>query len=204
MDNYREKVFDRVFEQLDKLVLKESDGSPRQISSIKVVAPNDGFLTPVWVLNKRPVLPSDYCSTQLIPSIFISFQGGRISPEVGTYLENKVETIGVRIETVLNVGHGAPSSVNSMVAKDLTPQISDVLNDFDRLLNVGSLRTLYEGEFISGRTNESTHVVDANIVEWGFDPNNRGTPFEILITVFEVMVSAPRQPEETITTTQEI
>lgn len=186
--NYRESVISRVLSQLDNLLLKDPNNPsyPRQISESTVTEPNSGYNTPVWRIVARSVRPSDDTMQHTIPSIYVSFDGGRTDSGVNTYVQNKAERIGIRLEILLDSNRGAPSGDDPSVPKSLSFQTSDVLDDLDKLLNFGAVRQI---SFVE----EASYVIDANIVEWGFDPNMRGTPTEVLIVMFEIIVSVPKQ-----------
>lgn len=190
MASYFETIINRVVEQLKLLVLKNPNDptQPRPITPVNPMpAPNSGYNTPIWLLGQRPVRTEDYVNNNTIPLMFVSFVGGRLQSGTGdnNLLQNKIESIDVRVEVVLNESFGPEDTANPGSPKKLTHQSSGVMEDLNKLLNFGTMRHMMFDE-------PSSQVVDANIVEWGFDQTKRGTMDEILIVIFEVIVSVPR------------
>ena len=129
------------------------------------------------------------------PTAYVSFNGGRNDDATDTFLDHLVEVLEIRIEVHLDKKIGVEDRPAEHYGKEYKPnnpvlpitfQGSDLRSDFRKLITHSSLMQ-YTG---------TDPVTVQNVVqsEWEFDDRYRGGDQEILIVIFQAVISDERQP----------
>ena len=88
--HFRDSLLDYVKEQISKLEVPRADWLNLQLTQ-----PTPGNLFPLRLCNTRPFRPALVTDNDLIPAIFISYDGGRKEPFEQTLIQNIVEVLGI-------------------------------------------------------------------------------------------------------------
>ena len=188
--NFRELIITRVKTLLESLVVEESQvvsGTQGRL----LITPNDNYTGCLRAVKLDPLdeLPFGEVGTvdtsADAPIAYVSFDGGRNDLGTDTFLSHIVETLGIRIEILLNKKIGV--NVNGS-PRQITYQASDLLADITKLVNLTSLQSAVHF------TEDDVTVQDVILEEWEFDDRFRGSDKEVLILVFQAEIANPRTP----------
>ena len=182
--NFREEIIERILQLLRNLVVEES-----QVRSIAqgelLITPNTTYAGVLRSVDLGPLetTPVDNKMNDIAPAAFVSFDGGRHDLGLDTFVTHLVETLGIRVEVILNRKIGAAVGERP---RALTLQASDLLADLDRLVTTDNLRSALNHL-------DDVTVQEVVIEEWEFDERFRGGQVEVLSIVFQAQIANPRQ-----------
>ena len=111
------------------------------------------------------------------PVAYISFNGGRNDDATDTFLSHLVEVLEVRVEII--VDRRCPISGFA----DVDRQASYLLDRMDHLINRNTLASSVTG------TGEQLVLHNVVLSEWEFEDTYRGGDQEILIAIYECVIS---------------
>ena len=180
--NFRELLIERVFGQLGLLKVPAD-----QIQAIQqgefVITPNEQWN---GVLREVDYGPLDHgrIDRQEPPLAYVSWDGGRHDLAEDTFLTHVVETLGIRVEVLLD------KKITVRQGDDLRSiefQVSDLLGDMDHLINHASMQSALNGL-------DDYTVQDVVMEEWELDERYRGGPKEVLSIIFQTQVANPKDP----------
>ena len=190
--NFRELLIERVFNQLK--VLTEDITSTPIAGGGTQLTPNPLYTGVILKLDYGP-LEKENPDLTGGPRAYVSWDGGRHDLAEDTFLSHVVETLGIRVEVLLdkNIGIHDPPNLDADDTKDDLPirgiefQVGDLLGDMDHLINHASM-----GSALNGLDDYT--VQDVVMEEWELDERFRGGPKEVLSIVFQVQVANPKNP----------
>ena len=187
--SFREDILIRVRDQLRQLVVEEGQVTPQPNGELHIT-PNPGFTGVLRNLDIGPLetKPVENLPTNLSPAAFVSFDGGRNDLGLDTFLSHIVETLGIRIEVLLNrkigVAIADEREPDGVRPRRLSLQASDFLTDLNRLITLNNLRSAVNPDNVT--------VQEVIIEEWEFDERFRGSEQELLNIVIQAQVANER------------
>ena len=197
--NFRERLLLYIQTELTPMVIPmESFGEqifPDSRKGITTIVPNEGYATGLRYLQLGPIetlsdptkgttniIGAGSPINELIPALYLSFDGGRNDGASDTFITHLVETLAIRIDVVLNRKIGVNDGDE---IRPMTLQVSDVLADIQKVMTQENLGPAVH------RTDDEVTLQEVYLEEWGFDQRFHGGDIEVLQMRFECAVAAP-------------
>ena len=198
--NFRNNLLTAICQKLNVLKVDAPVGEWRDMPNqgLKCTEPNTGYNFPIRAIFEMPHRPEVVHQSLLIPSIFVSFEGGRKDISQDTVLQNIYERLGVRLEIIFRDEYGPPKTGQDATksdcdAKDISQQVGEAIFDVESLINFDAFQTEVS-QSISGGVEgpQLIQLEDLELAQWGVNEIYRGTPDEVIIAIFEFGISYPK------------